>query len=410
MWRIFAISVSSILVFGSFARSQKSQSDQTKGIKSRVLPMKENVVLRKTTNVTNESQQAGTLAYVFYSTFLPSYLDDIGSKYIAKVSSIIKRHLPPTTSNKYAGGFRGGSIEEVDNPRNPQSEYFEVTFHIIYGISGNATRREVMCRFTKVSMNIRKIGDIGATYVLGYDDIRNDWDHQFLYKLNDSDPFRLCLAQNEKWQSYSDKFRAVNEMAQLALNREKTETFRLAGFISFRSILQDTRIQLEQRKALRSMFQNLIASLVASPETPTFLRTEAIRNIKIDISQDFVAGSDNTLLMHYLIETVLSSKNEQTVSEAVTLLTAFIKQQDGPNRGISYFPEIITALELRDQQDQINRSRMRPANNGLINLDLIGMRHMKDDPNSPVRIRTCQLPPLGNSEKERHLIEAAGAH
>ena len=52
----------------------------------------------------------------------------------------------------------------------------------------------------------------------------------------------------------------------------------------------------------------------------------------------------------------------------------------------------------------------RPANGALINLDLLGMGHMKDDPSSPVRVRTCYLPPLGNSERERMLIEVTRAH
>jgi hypothetical protein len=268
-------------------------------------------------------------------------------------------------------------------------------FQVIETLSGQPvpTWLEVSNKRESPKQNfITELMRLGEFWIVVYDHKTDTVKRQLgsgTFMLSGPDDILLAIYRRHVvWQNRPDYANVLREARAAILSAEEPAASRVGALYSLGRRIGKSGDLF--RSADYPIFRRILVELLTQEHLPRDVQMAAFRLIHIDTTQEIAPGSDSVILLRYLLKVLATETDKEVVIEAgdKLCLTAAQSSSATGKYTVYYVPEIVAALERREQQDNaqspIGRS---PVSRFLYELQLSGRRRLEDIKDVPVVVR-----------------------
>lgn len=198
---------------------------------------------------------------------------------------------------------------------------------------------------------------LGEYWIIVYDNktrtVQQRYSSGTIWLTGPDDPLLSIYRRHVGWLVRQDRKGVFAEMRTAILDPDQPTVSRLGALLSMRALIGRGWPDGGLKSPDLLLLQQAIAALSAQPKVPRDLQIMAMRFICVDISKEIAPGSDEAILLHYLIDIV----KQETVREAVDLAADKLEGIATESSSVSgeyrvyYMPEIASILEQREAED-----------------------------------------------------------
>jgi len=228
---------------------------------------------------------------------------------------------------------------------------------------------------------------LGEYWIVVYDHktrtVRQEVRHGTTWLTGPDDPLLSIYRRHVKWLARQDRERVFAEMRAVLLDPNLSVASRMSAFLSMRAYLtQGLAFESPDYPFMR----HAIVELLAQPEVPRELKLIALRSIHVDTTREIAPGSEEALLLHYLLDLVKTGTDREIINTAADMIASIARQSSSVSGKytVYYIPGIMSVLESREVDDRARDPRgYSPVSGALNSL----RRGLELDKGHPVVIR-----------------------